>query len=163
MLKHLAIITAGLMLTAPLAIAQSEADIAKANSGLNCTNCNLFQADMAYAQIHDVSFAGARLRQSNLTLATMDRVNFEGANLSIANLYGGRFTGASFENADLSRAILVGGSYDGANFAGANLTDANISGAEMATARGLTQSQLNTACGDSYTQLPTGLSVQQCR
>jgi len=163
MLKHLAIIAAGLALTAPIAIAQSAADITKATAGQSCTDCNLFQADMSYSQIHGVSFAGARLRQSNLTLATMDRVTFDRANMSISNLYGGRFTGASFENADLSRAILVGGSFDGADFSGANLTEANISGAEMAKSRGLTQSQLNTACGDSYTQLPTGLSVQQCR
>jgi uncharacterized protein YjbI with pentapeptide repeats len=163
MLKHLAIIAACLALMSPLAAAQSEADIAKATAGHSCADCNLFQADMSYAQIQGVTFAGARLRQSNMTLATLDRVNFDRANMSIANLYGGRFTGASFKNTDLSRAILVGGSYDGADFSGANLTDANISGAEMAKSRGLTQSQLNDACGDSYTRLPTGLSVQQCR
>lgn len=163
MLKHLAIIATGLALMSPLAIAQSEADIAKATTGQSCADCNLFQADMSYLEIQGVSFSGARLRQSDLTLATLDRVNFDRANMSIANLYGGRFTGASFKNTDLSRAILVGGSYDGADFSGANLTDANISGAEMAKSHGLTQTQLNAACGDSYTQLPTGLSVQQCR
>ena len=163
MLKQILIIAGTLALISPSATAQSAADIAKAKSGQTCIDCNLFQAELSYAQIRNVSFAGSRLRQSDLTLATMDGVSFNRTNLSIANLYGGRFTGASFKNADLSRAILVGGSFDSANFEGATLTDANLSGAEMSKSRGLTQTQLNTACGDQYTELPTGLSVQQCR
>ena len=163
MLKHLLILATALIFAMPNAVAQSAEDIAKAKSGLSCEGCNLFQADLSYFQIQGVSFSGARLRQSDMTVATMDAVNFDGANLSIANLYGARFTGASFRNTDLTRAILVGGSFDDANFAGANLTDANIGGAEMAESKGLTQAQLDKACGDEYTELPSGLSVQQCR
>lgn len=162
MLKQILIAAGVVALMSPTGMAQSAADIAKAENGESCIDCNLFQAELAYSQIKNVTFAGSRLRQSNLTLSTMDGVSFNRTNLSIANLYGGRFTGASFKNADLSRATLVGGSFDAANFAGANLTDANISGAEMSKARGLTQEQLNAACGDEYTELPTGLSVQQC-
>lgn len=163
MLKHFAVMATAFALLAPVSAAQSAADVAKATSGQSCIDCNLFQVDLSYKDIQGVSFAGARLRQSDLTIAVMDRVNFERANLSIANLYGARFSGASFRNADLSRAILVGASFDGANFEAANLSEANISGAEMATAVGLSQSQLNMACGDQYTKLPTGLSVQHCR
>ena len=163
MLKQIAIIAGTFAALTPFAAAQSQADISKALAGETCIDCNLFQAEMSYSQIRNVSFAGSRLRQADMTLATMDGVSFNRTNLSIANLYGGRFTGSSFKNADLSRAILVGGSFDGANFDGATLIDANISGAEMSKSRGLTQSQLNSACGDEYTELPTGLSVQQCR
>lgn len=163
MMKQILLAAGVLALAAPQGFAQNASQIATAKSGKSCRNCNLFQADMAYTQVADASFAGSRLRQSNMTLATMDRVSFTGANLSIANLYGARFTGASFKNADLTDAILVGGSFDGANFSGANLTRANISGAEMSRARGLTQGQLNKACGDASTELPSGLNVQQCR
>lgn len=163
MLKQIMIIAGTVAILTPLASAQSQADISKAKAGETCIDCNLFQAELSYTEIRNVSFAGSRLRQSNMTLATMDGVSFNRTNLSIANLYGGRFTGTSFKNADLSRAILVGGSFDSANFDGANLTDANLSGAEMSKSRGLVQSQLNAACGDEYTQLPSGLSVQQCR
>jgi len=163
MLKQIMIIAGALALTVPAASAQSATDIAKAQAGQTCTDCNLFQAELSFKQIKNVSFEGSRLRQSDFTLATMDGVNFDGANLSISNLYGGRFTGASFKNADLSRAILVGGSFGSADFTGANLGDANLSGAEMERSRGLTQAQLDGACGDASTQLPTGLSVQHCR
>ena len=50
----------------------------------------------------------------------------------------------------------------GANFSGANLTGANFSGAQMGGARGLTQRQLNTACGDSSTELPGSLTIPSC-
>lgn len=163
MMKHILVAAGLIALAAPQSHAQNASQIATAKSGKSCKDCNLFQADLSYTQIKGVSFAGARLRQSNLTLATMDDVNFSGANLSIANMYGARFTGASFQNANLTDAILVGGSFDVANFSGANLTNANISGAEMSKARGLTQRQLNKACGDSSTQLPSGLNVQHCR
>lgn len=163
MMKHIAAIAAlGLLFAAP-ATAQSASDIAKAKSGKSCVGCNLFQADFSYDGIRNVNLSKSRLRQSDMTAATMDGVNFSGANLSIANLAAGRFTGASFKGADLSQATLVGGSFDGANFAGANLTGANLSGAEMAKAYGLTQKQLNKACGDHTTQLRGNLTIPRCK
>jgi len=162
MLKH-SIVALGLMtLAMPASYAQNASEIAKAKSGKSCAECNLFQADLSFTQMRNISFAGARLRQSNMSLATMDGVKFDNANLSIANMYGGRFTGASFKKTNLARAILVGGHFGSANFEGANLTDANLSGAEMASAKGLTQQQLDHACGDSSTQLPSGLNVPHC-
>ena len=92
----------------------------------------------------------------------MNGVNFETSDLSISNLFGGRFTGANFIEANLSRSILVGAYFGGADLSGANLSQANLSGAELDTSRGLTQAQLNTACGDAYTRLPAGLSVPMC-
>jgi len=162
MMKHILLAAGLIAIAAPQSVAQNASQIASAKSGKACKDCNLFQADLSFTNITNVSFAGSRLRQSNMTLATMDGVNFSGANLSIANMYGGRFTSASFKNANLADATLVGGSFQGADFAGANLTNANISGAEMRSARGLTQGQLNKACGDASTQLPSGLNVQHC-
>lgn len=162
MMKHIIVAIGLLALAAPVGFAQNASQIATAKSGKSCKDCNLFQADMSFHQIKGASFAGARLRQSDMTLATMDGVDFTGANLSFANLYGARFTGASFRNTDLADATLVGGSFDGADFSGASLSRANLSGAEMSRARGLTQGQLDAACGDASTQLPSGLNVQHC-
>ena len=39
---------------------------------------------------------------------------------------------------------------------------ANFGGAEMGRARGLTQAQLNGACGDETTELPRGLRLRGC-
>ncbi|MHA0110809.1 pentapeptide repeat-containing protein, partial [Klebsiella pneumoniae] len=52
---------------------------------------------------------------------------------------------------------------EGANLQGAKMDGANFAGAEMRRTRGLTQAQLNTACGDASTQLPAGLHIQACR
>jgi uncharacterized protein YjbI with pentapeptide repeats len=150
-------------LAAAPALAQNAAQIEAVKRGASCAGCNLFQADFDYENIGGRNLSGARLRQSDMSLATADRTNFARADLSIANLYGIRATGANFSRANLNRTVLVGGSFDGANFAGANLAEANISGAEMSRARGLTQAQLSRACGDATTLLPRGLTVPTCR
>jgi uncharacterized protein YjbI with pentapeptide repeats len=57
----------------------------------------------------------------------------------------------------------VGAYLQGANFRGAIFDGTNFSGAEMSRARGLTQRQLDGACGDEATTLPLGLHVEHCR
>ncbi|GGH02288.1 hypothetical protein GCM10007420_18130 [Glycocaulis albus] len=142
--------------------AQNAREIARVQAGSSCTGCNLFQADLAYRNLPGVDLSGSRLRQADLSLSTMNNARLAQTDLSIANLFGGRFTGVSFAGANLERATLVGGYFGGADFSGANLAGANISGAEMERAHGLTQSQLNTACGDASTRLPAGLHVPPC-
>lgn len=163
MLKHIAVFAAALLMIAAPASAQSASDIAKVKAGKSCEGCNLFQADFSYQGIRNVNLSNSRLRQSSMSLATMNGVNFSGANLSVANLFGGRFTGANFAGANLQNATLVGGYFNGANFTGADLTGANLGGAELETARGLTQRQLNAACGDNYTKLRGGLTIPRCK
>lgn len=163
MLKHIAVLVTAFSLFAMPAEAQSASDIAKVKSGQSCQGCNLFQADFAYQGIRNVNLSGARLRQASMSLATMDGVNFSGSNLSVANLFGGRFSGANFSGANLSKATLVGGYFGGANFSRANISGANLGGADLLSAKGLTQSQLNTACGDAYTKLRKGLTVPRCK
>lgn len=72
------------------------------------------------------------------------------------------FSSASFAGADLTNASLVGTWLRGANFAGATLTGANLSGADLTGARGLSQRQLDRACGDATTTLPAGLHIPPC-
>jgi uncharacterized protein YjbI with pentapeptide repeats len=145
------------------AFAQNAGQIAAVKSGKSCAGCNLFQADFDYEDISGKNLSGARIRQSDMSLSTADRTNFSRADLSLANMYGIRATGTNFSRANMAQAILVGGYFSGSNFAGANMNGANISGAEMSGARGLTQAQLNSACGDAETTLPRGLRVAMCR
>lgn len=143
--------------------AEREAVIQSVKNGrATCTECDLFQADFSYTNLSGRDFSGSRLRQADLSLATADRTRFHGANLSIANLFGGRFSSADFSNANLQEAVFVGAYLGGARFAGADLTNANFSGAEMDSAQGLTQLQLNAACGDATTTLPTGMTIPRC-
>jgi hypothetical protein len=50
----------------------------------------------------------------------------------------------------------------GADFRGADLTHAVLRAADLSSARGLRQDQLDEACGDGTTKLPRGLTVGTC-
>lgn len=152
-----------ILLAATPVLAQNASQIASARGGANCPGCNLFQADLSSRTLQNRNYAGARLRQADLSIAEMNGNNFSKADLRDVNAYAARFTGANFSGADLTNATFVGTYLNGAKFNGATLTGANFGGAEMARATGLTQSQLNTACGDASTQLPPGLRIPNCK
>ncbi len=155
-------LAAALLLAGP-ALAQNPAQIARAGGGANCPGCNLFQADYSNRDLKGRNFAGARLRQSDLSLSVMNRTSFAGADLRDVNAYGGVFSSANFAGADLTNATFVGTFLEGANFRRARLNGANFSGAEMSRVSGLSQAQLNTACGDDSTLLPPGMRIPACR
>ena len=142
--------------------AERDAIAERVRAGASCAQCDLFQIDLAYGSIAGRDFSGARIRQADLSLATADRARFHGANLSLTNLFGARLSSADFSDANLEGATLVGAYLGHANFAGALLTDTDLSGAELVGARGLTQAQLNAACGDASTALPAGLTIPAC-
>jgi uncharacterized protein YjbI with pentapeptide repeats len=129
---------------------------------MSCAGCDLFQVDLSYKALEGRDLSGARLRQADLSLATLDGAKLRGANLSVANAFGARFAKTDFTNADLTDATMVGSWFGGAIMSGANLTRANLSGSYLFTAKGLTQAQLNAACGDEATQLPAGLTISLC-
>lgn len=159
----LALFAASIALLATPAMAQNASQIASARGGASCAGCNLFQADLAGAELKGRSFARARLRQSNLTLAVLNGSNLSGADLRDVDAFGAVLSSANLAGADLTNSSWVGASFGGANFRGAKLSGANISGAELDRVAGLTQAQLNAACGDGATVLPRGLSVPACR
>jgi uncharacterized protein YjbI with pentapeptide repeats len=161
-MTRIAIIAAAMTLFGAPVSAQNGGEIARVQSGASCSGCNLFQADLSYRDLPRVNLSGARLRQANLSLTTMNGANFSRADLSVADLFGGRFTGASFAGANLQNANFVGAYFGRADFSGATLNGAIFSGAEMERVRGLTQAQLDTACGDQDTRLPPGLRIPVC-
>jgi len=149
-------------LAAQPAAAQNAAQIDHARGGASCPHCNLFQADFSNMELKNRDFAGARLRQSDMSAAVMNYTSLAGADLRDVNAYGAVFTGVSFAGANLTNASFVGTYLEGANFRGANLTGVNFSGAEMDRAVGLSQAQLEGACGDATTTLPRGLRIREC-
>ncbi|MCZ6863823.1 MAG: pentapeptide repeat-containing protein [Alphaproteobacteria bacterium] len=60
-------------------------------------------------------------------------------------------------SANLQWAKLIG-----ANFEGADIIGAVLHGADLTLAKGLTQAQLDQACGNEETKLPNGLTVKGC-
>jgi uncharacterized protein YjbI with pentapeptide repeats len=144
------------------ALAQNAGQIEHARSGASCPHCNLFQADFSNLEMKGRDFAGARLRQADFSAAVMNRTTFAGGDLRDVNAYGAVLTGVSFAGANLTNASFVGAYLQGANFRGATLSGVNFSGAEMDRAAGLTQRQLEGACGDAATTLPRGLRLRPC-
>lgn len=151
-----------LIAVAPSALAQNAAQIEHARDGASCPHCNLFQADFSNLEMKDRDFAGARLRQADFSAAVMNHTTFAGGDLRDVNAYGAVLSGANFAGTNLTNATFVGAYLQGANFRGATLAGVNFSGAEMDRAVGLTQGQLNEACGDQATTLPRGLRLRPC-
>jgi uncharacterized protein YjbI with pentapeptide repeats len=159
------IVAAGLIAALTLAtpaLAQNAAQIGKARGGASCPGCNLFQADFGNAKLSGRNYAGARLRQADMSAAIMSGTSFAGADLRDVEAYGAVFSNANFARANLTNASFVGTYLHGANLSGAILDGVNFSGAELGRARGLTQGQLNHACGDEATELPPGLRLRAC-
>ena len=159
------VLLATALLAATLALpaaAQNAGQVERARGGASCPGCNLFQADFTNRELKSRDFSKARLRQADVSAAVMNRTSFAGGDLRDVNAYASVMTGANFAGADLTNASFVGAYLEGANFRGARMAGANFSGAEMDRAVGLTQAQLNAACGDGSTQLPRGLRIRSC-
>ena len=161
-MKPAVLVAAAALLVAGPALGQNAGQIASVRGGASCAGCNLFQADLGNLTLKSKNLSRARLRQAEMSAAIMNGTNFAGADLRDVNAYGALFTGANFAGADLTNATFVGAYLQGAKLSGANLTGTNFSGAEMDRASGLTQSQLNKACGDESTRLPRGLRIPNC-
>jgi len=52
---------------------------------------------------------------------------------------------------------------DGADLTGAKTSITSFLGTDLTKVKGLTQAQLNVACGDAKTRLPPGLRVHTCK
>lgn len=111
------------------------------------SNAVLARADASHSEFDAADFTQADLTRTRLVDASCPRARFERARLQNADARGADFTRANFANADVTRM---------------NFEDANLSGADLRQARGLTQAQLDEACGDRRTRLPRGLRVGRC-
>lgn len=101
-------------------------------------------------ELQRANFAGAQLRGADFEKADLSRVIFDKANI----------TGANFVYANLSRTVLTSAVFEGGlDFKNAFFLFARIEGVDLSQAANLTQQQLDMACGDAATKLPTGLAV----
>lgn len=113
---------------------------------------NLHRADISSGQFHNNDF-----RSANLISASAQASDFSHSNFNHARL----------DNADFSGAILNGAHFNGTRFGFTNLTSAsligaNLSDADLTQSIGLTQAQLDGACGNMNTRLPDGLHLSYC-
>jgi hypothetical protein len=104
----------------------------------------------------------AKLSRIVLAKADLTRVNLAGADLRSSILRRTNLIGADLSNADLSGARLDEASLSAADLSAADLTGARLVGADLSRARGLSQAQLDGACGDARTRLPEGHRIAAC-
>jgi uncharacterized protein YjbI with pentapeptide repeats len=147
MRKFLALAT--LLLSAVAAHAADPAAVAKIHGGIvDCVGCNLSGADLTNTCVKEHDLHDADFDRANATLMCMSFANF---------------TNASFRGTELSGANLAGAKMDGADLTGAKTSITSFLGTDLTKVKGLTQAQLDVACGDASTKLPRGLTVHVCR
>lgn len=137
-----------------------------------CEDCDLSGRILTGARMTHSNFSRSDFSNAVLTRADASHSEFTGADFTQADLTNVRLIDAScpqarFDRARLAQADARGADFTRANFAQAdvtsmNLENADLSGADLRHARGLTQTQLDEACGDGRTRLPRGLSVARC-
>ena len=113
----------------------------------DCPHCVLAGADLTNQCVKGGNLTGADFDHARLVLMCMSFANFKGA---------------TFRGADLSGANLAHATLDGADLTGALMTITSIKGTDLTRVRGLTQTQLDAACGDADTKVPTGMTVKTC-
>ena len=129
------------------------------------------------ATLTEANLSHSTMRQANLHRAELARGVFRDNDFQSANLIGAsapsvdftrsNFDRARLDNVNLSGATLDAGQFTGVRFGFADMTDAtmdttNLSDADLTHVVGLTQGQLDTACGNMNTRLPDGLSLNYC-
>ena len=139
---------AGLQIAADASPAADPKAVASIKAGRHdCPHCRL---------------AGADLSNQCVKAGNLEDSDFTGAKLVLMCMSYADFTGASFRGADLSGANLAHARLDNADLSGARLTITSIRGTDLSRARGLTQHQLDAACGDARTRVPAPLHVKTC-
>jgi uncharacterized protein YjbI with pentapeptide repeats len=97
----------------------------------------------------------ANLIFADLSESDLRGVHFEDAVLIGAQLHRAKLVGAVLKQADLSRAKLHKADLRAAIFSGTILREAQLQSADLEYAIGLTQEQLDVACIDKETRLPS--------
>ena len=145
----LAAYTAIMLLRAAPAQAADARAVAKIHGGIvDCVACDLSGADLSNTCVKEHDLTGA---------------NFDGADATLMCMSYANFTNASFRGTELSGANLAGARLDGADFTGAKTSITSFLGTDLRHVRGLTQAQLDVACGDTSTLPPPGLKIHTCR
>jgi uncharacterized protein YjbI with pentapeptide repeats len=110
------------------------------------------------ASARGASFASAELQRADFSGADVTGADFQKSELGRANFKGATITGTSFAFANLARAEFQGAKFEGPiDFTKAFTLITRFDGVDLSQAKGLTQVQIDYACGTAETKLPEGL------
>jgi uncharacterized protein YjbI with pentapeptide repeats len=136
------------LMTGPAFAGADQEAVARIHGGIvDCVGCNL---------------AGADLKNTCVKAHDLHGADFDGADATLMCMSFADFSGATFRGTDLSGANLAHAKLDGADLTGAHMTITSIKGTDLTRVKGLTQAQLDAACGDAETKVPAGLTVHTC-
>ncbi|AYG58407.1 pentapeptide repeat-containing protein [Rhizobium jaguaris] len=128
----------------------------------NFSRIEAYRSDFSNISANGARFASAELQRAEFGGAQLANVDFQKAELGRADFDKAVLTGSNFSLANLSRATLSGATIKGpVAFDGAFMFLTRIEGLDLSAATGLTQQQINLACGDKSTMLPAGLTAPQ--
>ena len=139
-----------------------DADLHRAN----LSGAKLDGSDLSYVQAggyehyendeeNKTNFSDTDLSNSNLSNADLRDTNLKRADLSYAKLRNAELAGA-----DLSNSILIGADLRNADLENADLSDSDLTDTNLSGAKGLSKEQLEAACGNKNTKLPSKLKVK---
>ena len=118
------------------------------SKGADLTSAHLTGADLHNATIKTASLQSAVLKGANLTDATVTGSDLTGADLSCTKVAGADFAGSDLSNADLTGMMNRRHDprpYESADFSVRTMTGANLHGANLKNATGLSAKQVKAA------------------
>lgn len=146
--------------------------------GVSGKKVNLEKSTMPDSTLIEAKLTDSNLRFANLTRADLSRGTFndnifndsiltsvsaEGADFTNSHFVNVRAEHINLQDANLTGTVLKDTRFGNALFEGAVLNNADLSGADLREVSGLTQAQLDTACGNYKTRLPTSMSIAYCK
>lgn len=117
------------------------------NKCLNLDGADLSGADLSQANLFSTSVRQGSFRAARLVGAILNECDFSQSNFRGADLMDASCQQADLSHADLTSAVMVNTCLEWSGIHGTDFTDVV----------GLTEDQLESACGDTNTILPTGL------
>src|SRR5690606_321895 len=110
-------------------------------------------ADLSEIYSPKASLPHGQFREATLELANLVAADLSGADMTRSNL-----SHANLQETNLQNAVLADADLSQARLDFALLTKTDLRGANLASAVGVTQAQLDRACVDERTALPADLS-----
>ena len=118
-----------------------------------------YRTDFSRINAQGAVFASAEMQRSNFKHANLANVDFTKADLGRAQFHNADIGGTRFSFANLARADFRRATFTAPiDFDRAYFFLTRIEGVDLSGSEGLSQWQVNMACGDAQTGLPSGLT-----
>jgi len=111
------------------------------------------------AQFQSVDMTKSMFFRARFVQAVLNDVDFSKAEFSRSDFTGAVLQNTTMESSNLSRVIFLATQFSNVNLKDAWTYLTDFSGVDLTATTGLTQNQVNLACGDANTKLPAELET----